>query len=55
MEIRFLMSAANSTSLWELRCSIREDLIAFIRDRYPQHLPRLRAQVTEPAAEALAR
>jgi small-conductance mechanosensitive channel len=55
MEIRFLMSAANSTSLWELRCSVREDLIAFLRDSYPQHLPRLRAEVTELTGEAMAR
>ena len=46
-EVRFLMSAANSTTLWDLRCSIREDLIAYIHEHYPQHLPRLRAQVNE--------
>lgn len=51
MEIRFLMSAANSTTLWELRCSVREDLIAFVRDNYPEHLPRLRAHLTETGAD----
>jgi len=49
MEVRFLMSAANSTALWELRCSVREDLIAFVRDNYPEHLPRLRARVVDDA------
>lgn len=47
MEVRFLMSAANSTTLWELRCSVREDLIAFVREHFPEHLPRLRAHLTE--------
>lgn len=47
VQIRFLMSAHNSTTLWELRCSIREDLIAFIRDHYPEHLPRMRASLSE--------
>lgn len=53
MEVRFLMSAANSTTLWELRCSVREDLITFMREHYPEHLPRLRAHVTETTAEGL--
>lgn len=53
IEVRFLMSAANSTTLWELRCSIREDLIAFVRENYPEHLPRLRAHFTETTAEGL--
>lgn len=51
IEVRFLMSAANSTTLWELRCSIREGMVAFVREHYPQHLPRLRAHVTETNAE----
>lgn len=50
IEVRFLMSAVNSTTLWELRCSIREDLIAFVREHYPEHLPRLRAHLTEANA-----
>ena len=52
MEIRFLMSAATSTALWELRCSIREGVIAFVRDNYPEHLPRLRAQLAETSEQA---
>lgn len=46
-QVRFLMSAINSTTLWDLRCSIREDLIAFIQAHYPEHLPRLRAQLDQ--------
>lgn len=47
MEVRFLMSANSSSTLWALRCRIREGLIAFVRDNYPQHLPRLRAAVVD--------
>jgi len=53
MEVRFLMSAANSLTLWELRCAVREQLIAFIRDNYPEHLPRLRGNLTDTTLEGL--
>lgn len=46
MELRALMSAANSGDIWELRCLVREQLIAFLQTQYPQCLPlsRLRLQ-----------
>ncbi|NBB92308.1 MAG: mechanosensitive ion channel [Gammaproteobacteria bacterium] len=44
-QVRLLMSAVNSTTLWDLRCSVREDLIAFIHEQFPEYLPRLRAQL----------
>lgn len=47
VEIRALMSAENSGDLWDLRCEIRERLIAFIRERYPESLPKLRAEIQE--------
>ncbi|WP_456433271.1 mechanosensitive ion channel family protein [Thermosulfuriphilus sp.] len=47
IELRALMSAADSSSAWDLRCEVREGLIAFIRDKYPQCLPRIRAEVGE--------
>lgn len=52
MELRALMSAANSPTAWELRCHVREKLIEFIQEKYPGSLPRLRADFTgspEPA------
>jgi small-conductance mechanosensitive channel len=42
VELRALMSAADASSAWSLRCEVREKLIEFIRDKYPQSLPRLR-------------
>ncbi|MFJ3047301.1 mechanosensitive ion channel family protein [Herbaspirillum chlorophenolicum] len=45
MQIRLLVSAADSGSAFELRCQIREHMIAFIAKNYPHALPRLRAEV----------
>jgi small-conductance mechanosensitive channel len=42
MEIRGLMSANNSGELWNLRCNIREKLIKFIVQQYPECLVRER-------------
>ncbi|MCC8410568.1 mechanosensitive ion channel family protein [Mucilaginibacter sp. UR6-1] len=39
IEIRALMSARNSSQAFDLRCYIRENLIIFLRDNYPQSLP----------------
>jgi len=39
VEVRALMSAVDSPSLWALRTEVREKLIAFIRDNYRENLP----------------
>jgi small-conductance mechanosensitive channel len=44
VELRALMSAADSGTAWDLRCLVREKLIEFVRNNYPHALPRLRAQ-----------
>jgi small-conductance mechanosensitive channel len=46
LEVRALASAANATLAWELRCEIRERLVAFMQEKHPEHLPRLRASVS---------
>jgi hypothetical protein len=46
MEIRALMSAADSGAAWELRTEVREKLIAFLREKHPESLPRLRIDET---------
>jgi small-conductance mechanosensitive channel len=45
LELRALADAKDSGTAWDLRCLIREKLIAFIRDRYPQALPRARVEL----------
>src|SRR5690606_131864 len=40
IEIRLLMSAKNAGTAWDLRCEVREKIIAFLRDSHPEALPR---------------
>jgi small-conductance mechanosensitive channel len=46
MQLRALVSSADASRNWDLRCHVREKLIDFIRREYPAFLPRLRAEVT---------
>jgi len=48
MQIRVLCTAADSSIAWNLRCDVREKLIAFIQQNHPQSLPRLRADWEPP-------
>jgi small-conductance mechanosensitive channel len=43
IQLRALVSARNAPQSWDLRCEIREKLVAFIRDEMPDALPRERA------------
>jgi small-conductance mechanosensitive channel len=45
MELRALMSAADASLAWTLRCEVREKLLEFIKKEYPQALPRLRTEL----------
>ena len=45
IEVRLLMSARNSAQAFDLRCDVREHMIAFIRDNYPDSLPKTRFEV----------
>jgi small-conductance mechanosensitive channel len=45
MRLRVLASAADSGNAWNLRCEIREKLIAYLQEHYPWALPRIRATV----------
>jgi small-conductance mechanosensitive channel len=45
LEVRALMSAADASLAWDLRCEIREKLVAFVQQNYPDSLPRLRASL----------
>ncbi len=47
MQVRFLMSAPDSTRNWDLRCAIREGLVTFIQENYPAQLPRVRARLVD--------
>jgi small-conductance mechanosensitive channel len=45
LELRALMSASDSSKAWDLRCFVREKLVEFLQQHYPQSLPRTRAEV----------
>lgn len=44
MEVRVLVSAANSSVGWDLRCELRERLIDFVQRSYPQGFPLVRTE-----------
>jgi small-conductance mechanosensitive channel len=52
LELRALASAADASTAWNLRCEVREKLIAFVQQRYPEHLPRMRAELQPATGEA---
>jgi small-conductance mechanosensitive channel len=47
MQIRFLTSARDSSQAWDLRCAVREGMVGFVQENYPQYLPRMRAQLLD--------
>ena len=49
IRVRGLVSAADAGSLWDLRCLVREHLVAWVRDQRPTALPRMRAEVGDGA------
>lgn len=42
VEIRALVSAADSGKAWDLRCEIREGLLRFLQEQHPEALPQVR-------------
>ncbi len=46
LELRALASAPDASEAWNLRCEVREKLVAFLRERYPETLPRVRVAWT---------
>ena len=50
MELRALMSAPNASVAFELRCFVREKLIQFLQEKYPQSLPKTRAELVRDTA-----
>ena len=44
VELRALMSAADSGSAWDLRCLVREKLLDYLQKNHPASLPRIRIE-----------
>nr|WP_228118468.1 mechanosensitive ion channel family protein [Gluconobacter wancherniae] len=49
MSIRIIASARNALQSWDLRCDIREKIIARMREECPEALPRTRFAMVPPA------
>jgi len=45
MEVRILLSSATSPKAWNLRCLVREKLLTFLQENYPDSLPRARVEL----------
>jgi small-conductance mechanosensitive channel len=47
IELRALMSAADSPTAWNLRCEVREKLFEFLQTKFPECLPRIRIELNK--------
>jgi hypothetical protein len=45
MTIRVLVRAQSSGDAFDLRCEIREKMVTFIQENYPESLPRTRIEM----------
>jgi small-conductance mechanosensitive channel len=45
MQLRLIVSSPSAGQSWDLRCELREGVIAFMQRTQPQALPRMRAEV----------
>ncbi|MBE0621741.1 MAG: mechanosensitive ion channel [Burkholderiales bacterium] len=54
MKIRVLATSADSSTGWDLRCDIREKLIAYIQKHHPLSLPTFRTQIGGERPELLS-
>lgn len=51
VELRALMSATDAARAWDLRCQIREGLIQYMQEAFPQHLPKTRIELNKFSEE----
>ena len=51
IQLRALVDARDSSGAWDLRCYLREKLIQFLQEKYPNALPKFRADLHGPPTE----
>lgn len=51
VELRALVSAADASKAWDLRCAVREKLLDYLHREHPDCLPRVRAEVAASTVE----
>ncbi|RCV54227.1 mechanosensitive ion channel family protein [Marinitenerispora sediminis] len=54
IELRAVVTTADSDARWDLCCDLREHLVDYIRRNFPESLPRNRTEVTGDGAEPYA-
>jgi small-conductance mechanosensitive channel len=54
IELRALVSARNAPQSWDLRCEIREKLLAFLQEQMPEALPHQRAYLEMNQEDAIS-
>jgi small-conductance mechanosensitive channel len=54
LQLRALMDVRDSGAAWDLRCYVREKLIQFLQEKYPDALPRVRADLSGRTAETIS-
>lgn len=52
VQVRAAMTAINPPTLWDLRCHVREQLVAWVRDQDPAAMPRFRVVDAPPVIPA---
>ena len=55
VQVRFLVSAADSSQQWDLRCEVREHMVTWLQKNHPEALPLSRVSLSESAAPKKAR
>jgi small-conductance mechanosensitive channel len=45
VQLRALVTSADSSKSWNLQCEVREKMLGFLQENYPQALPRVRTEV----------
>jgi small-conductance mechanosensitive channel len=51
MTLRILCTASDASNAWDLRCDLREALIAWLNECHPDCLPRVRAEIDRAPGE----
>jgi small-conductance mechanosensitive channel len=52
LQLRILATAGDASKAWNLRCEIREKVVAFLQEKHPASLPRIRASLNQAAPVA---
>jgi small-conductance mechanosensitive channel len=55
VQLRILASARNSSQAWDLRCEVREKMVAFLQQEYPHALPRQRVEFSQEPRQDVMR